>query len=96
MDDIIKLLQQLIEASPKPKGGIASSQEGVEFLGKALTKEQRGKPFTLESCDARIAETQAMIDAGKLPAALGNMLIRIPKKAKERLLTGQTPDTKNE
>ena len=42
MDDIIKLLQQLIDASPKPKGGIASSQEGIEFLGKALTKEQRG------------------------------------------------------
>ena len=41
MDDIIKLLQQLIEASPKPKGGIASSQEGIEFLGKALSKEQR-------------------------------------------------------
>ena len=42
MDDIIKLLQQLIESGPKPKGGIASSQEGVEFLGKALSKEQRG------------------------------------------------------
>ena len=42
MDDIIKLLQQLIDASPRPKGGIASSQEGIEFLGKALTKEQRG------------------------------------------------------
>ena len=42
MDDIIKLLQQLIDASPRPKGGIASSQEGVEFLGKALSKEQRG------------------------------------------------------
>ncbi len=63
---------------------------------KQETKEQPGKPFTLESCDARIAETQAMIDAGELPATLGNMLIRIPKKAKERLLTGQTPDTKNE
>ena len=42
MDDIIKLLQQLIESGPKPKGGIASSQEGIEFLGKALSKEQRG------------------------------------------------------
>ena len=42
MDDIIKLLQQLIDVSPRPKGGIASSQEGIEFLGKALTKEQRG------------------------------------------------------
>ena len=42
MDDIIKLLQQLIESGPKPKSGIASSQEGVEFLGKALSKEQQG------------------------------------------------------
>mgnify|MGYP001322450829 FL=1 len=42
MDDIIKLLQKLLSESPRPKGGIASSQEGVEFLGKALTKDQRG------------------------------------------------------
>ena len=42
MDDIIKLLQQLLASKPKPKGGIASSQEGIEFLGKALTKEQQG------------------------------------------------------
>tara|TARA_R100001460_G_scaffold22569_2_gene45871 strand:+ start:156 stop:632 length:477 start_codon:yes stop_codon:yes gene_type:complete len=63
---------------------------------KKEIEERTGNPFTLESCDAHIAETQAMIDSGELPAALGNMLIRIPKKAKERLLTGQTPDTKNE
>ena len=49
MDDIIKLLQQLIDASPRPKGGIASSQEGVEFLGKALTKEQRGNLMIVNS-----------------------------------------------
>jgi len=49
MDDIIKLLQQLIESSPRPKGGIASSQEGVEFLGKALTKEQRGSLVVVNS-----------------------------------------------
>ena len=49
MDDIIKLLQQLIESSPRPKGGIASSQEGVEFLGKALTKEQRGNLMIVNS-----------------------------------------------
>ncbi len=60
------------------------------------TEKQTTKPFTLESCDAHIAKTQAMIDSGELPATLGNMLIRIPKKAKERLLTGQTADTKNE
>ena len=49
MDDIIKLLQQLIESRPKPKGGIASSQEGVEFLGKLLTKEQRGNLMLFNS-----------------------------------------------
>ena len=49
MDDIIKLLQQLIESSPRPKGGIASSKEGVEFLGKALTKEQRGNLMIVNS-----------------------------------------------
>ena len=42
MDDIIKLLQQLLASKPKPKGGIASSQEGIEFLGKALSKKQQG------------------------------------------------------
>ena len=49
MDDIIKLLQQLIESGPRPKGGIASSQEGIEFLGKALTKEQRGSLMIVNS-----------------------------------------------
>jgi hypothetical protein len=49
MDDIIKLLQQLIESGPKPKGGIASSQEGIDFLGKALTKEQRGSLVIVNS-----------------------------------------------
>tara|TARA_R100000664_G_scaffold1780_1_gene4609 strand:- start:660 stop:2039 length:1380 start_codon:yes stop_codon:yes gene_type:complete len=49
MDDIIKLLQQLIASKPKPKGGIASSQEGIEFLGKVLTKEQRGNLMVVGS-----------------------------------------------
>ena len=49
MDDIIKLLQQLLASKPKPKGGIASSQEGIEFLGKALTKEQRGNLVVVNS-----------------------------------------------
>ena len=42
MDDIIKLLQELMSQKPKPKGGIADSAEGIEFLGKQLSKEQRG------------------------------------------------------
>ena len=49
MDDIIKLLQQLMASKPKPKGGIADTAEGVEFLGKALTKEQRGSLMIVNS-----------------------------------------------
>ena len=49
MDEIIKLLQKLLAESPKPKGGIASSQQGIEFLGKALTKEQRGNLMIVNS-----------------------------------------------
>ena len=49
MDDIIKLLQELMTKGPTPKGGIASSQEGVEFLGKQLTKEQRGSLMIVNS-----------------------------------------------
>ena len=65
MDDIIKLLQQLIEASPKPKGGIASSQEGVEFLGKALSKEQRGNLVVVNS---------RLTDASRFkPFSIGNV-----------------------
>ena len=49
MDDIIKLLQKLLAESPKPKGGIANTAEGIEFLGKALTKEQRGSLVVVNS-----------------------------------------------
>jgi len=46
MDDIIKLLQELMSAKPKPKGGIADTAAGVEFIGKKLSKEQIGD-FTI-------------------------------------------------
>ena len=36
-------------SKPKPKGGIADTAEGVEFLGKALTKEQRGSLMIVNS-----------------------------------------------
>jgi len=49
MDDIIKLLQELMTKGPTPKGGIASSKEGVEFLGKQLSKEQRGSLMIVNS-----------------------------------------------
>ena len=49
MDDIIKLLQQLMSQKPRPKGGIADTAEGVEFLGKTLSKEQRGNLMVINS-----------------------------------------------
>ena len=49
MDDIIKLLQQLMSQKPRPKGGIADTAEGVEFLGKTLSKEQRGSLMIVNS-----------------------------------------------
>ena len=36
MDDIIKLLQELMSKKPTPKGGIADTAAGVEFIGKKL------------------------------------------------------------
>ena len=42
MDDLIKLLQKLMSESPKPKGGIADTREGIEFIGRKLTKDEIG------------------------------------------------------
>ena len=46
MDEIIKLLQELMSAKPKPKGGIADTAAGVDFIGKRLTKKEIGD-FTI-------------------------------------------------
>jgi len=46
MDDIIKILQELMSKKPAPKGGIADTVAGVEFIGKKLSKEQIGD-FTI-------------------------------------------------
>jgi hypothetical protein len=46
MDDIIKLIQELMSKKPTPKGGIADTVAGVEFIGKKLSKEQIGD-FTI-------------------------------------------------
>jgi len=46
MDDIIKLIQELMSKKPAPKGGIADTVAGVEFIGKRLSKEQVGD-FTI-------------------------------------------------
>ena len=43
MDDLIKLLAELANRQPKPKGGgIVDTAEGVEFLGRKLTKQEAG------------------------------------------------------
>jgi len=65
MDDIIKLLQQLMSQKPKPKGGIADTAEGVEFLGKALSKEQQGSLMIVNS---------RLTDASRFePFSIGNV-----------------------
>jgi hypothetical protein len=42
MDDLIKILQKLMSESPTPKGGIADTAEGIEFIGRKLTKDEIG------------------------------------------------------
>ena len=42
MDEIIKLLQKLMAKKPSPKGGIADTAAGVDFIGKRLSKKQLG------------------------------------------------------
>lgn len=65
MDDLIKLLQQLMSQKPRPKGGIADTAEGVEFLGKTLSKEQKGNFMVVSS---------RLTDASRLePFSIGNV-----------------------
>ena len=65
MDDIIKLLQELMSQKPRPKGGIADTAEGVEFLGKALSKEQQGNFMIVNS---------RLTDASRFePFSIGNV-----------------------
>ena len=65
MDDIIKLLQELMSQKPRPKGGIADTAEGVEFLGKTLSKEQRGSLMIVNS---------RLTDASRFePFSIGNV-----------------------
>ena len=65
MDDIIKLLQELMSQKPKPKGGIADTAEGVEFLGKTLSKEQQGSLMIVNS---------RLTDASRFePFSIGNV-----------------------
>ena len=45
----------------------------------------KGGNWTIEGARAAIAKTQAEIDSGALPLNIGQMLLKIPKKALERL-----------
>ena len=84
MDDIIKLLQELMTRGPKPKGGIASTQEGIEFLGKQLTKEQR--------CSLIIVNSR-LTDASRFePFSIGN----VGKDKRFKLLSDYESDLSNE
>ena len=47
MDDLIKILQKLMSESPTPKGGIADTAEGIEFIGRKLTKDEIGSNVLL-------------------------------------------------
>ena len=65
MDDLIKLLQELMSQKPRPKGGIADTAEGVEFLGKGLSKEQQGNFMIVNS---------RLTDASRFePFSIGNV-----------------------
>mgnify|MGYP000642564021 CR=1 FL=1 len=49
MDELLKLLKELLERQPTPKGGIANTPAGVEFIGRNLTKQEKGADMILSS-----------------------------------------------
>jgi len=58
-------LQELMSQKPRPKGGIADTAEGVEFLGKTLSKEQKGSLMIVNS---------RLTDASRFePFSIGNV-----------------------
>ena len=58
---------------------------------KASKEDAGANGWTIEKCDKHIADMQRMIADGEYPKQLGEMLMRIPMKAKQRLLNaGQT------
>ena len=84
MDDIIKLLQQLMSQKPRPKGGIADTAEGVEFLGKTLSKEQQGSLMIVNS---------RLTDASRFePFSIGN----VGKDKRFKLISDYESDLSNE
>lgn len=61
----------------KPK-----SEEDV----RANKTDPAGGGWTIEKCDAHIAEMERMMEAGEMNRYMGQRLMGIPTKAKERLL----------
>ena len=47
MDELLKLLKELLQREPTPKGGIANTPAGINFIGRKLTKEERGADMIL-------------------------------------------------
>ena len=47
MDELLKLLRELLEREPTPKGGIANTPAGINFIGRKLTKDERGADMIL-------------------------------------------------
>ena len=52
----------------------------------------KGGNWTIEGARAAITKTQAEIDSGALPANIGQMLLKIPQKALERLTEANRGD----
>jgi len=47
MDELLKLIKELLEREPRPKGGIMDTPAGVDFIGRTLTKEEKGADMIL-------------------------------------------------
>ena len=43
MDELLKLLRELLEREPTPKGGIANTPAGINFIGRNLRKKKEGQ-----------------------------------------------------
>jgi hypothetical protein len=60
-----------------------TGRERALFTGKS---DPASQGWTIENCDKHIANMKRMIEAGEIPKGIGERWIKIPMKAKERLL----------
>lgn len=60
---------------------------------RADKTDAAGSGWTIEKCDAHIAEMERMMEAGEIQRYMGQKLMGIPIKAKERLLNAGQTDT---